>query len=129
VFLSALVAMDKAFQPAVNAASLSPVQVQAVKRALSSSSIASSFVDWQDFKRLEQLARNPGGTRISQAPQLNQLATGYEDFLRPQLSGSRLAPAVFAIGQRVPGFGKYGPRDVPKRPRATAAPSPTPKKQ
>ena len=53
----------------------------------------------------------------------------YEDVLQPQLSGSRLAPVVLGIGQRVPGVGKFGPRDLPRKtPKATPIPSPTPKK-
>ena len=69
------------------------------------------------------------GASIAQAPQLNQLATAYEDVLQPQLSGSRLAPVVLGIGQRVPGVGKFGPRDLPRKtPKATPVPSPTPQK-
>jgi uncharacterized membrane protein required for colicin V production len=129
VFLSALVAMDKAFNATATATSLTVAQVQVMQKQLAANQLVSGLVDSRDFKRLQDLAKRPGGASISQAPQLNQLATAYEDVLQPQLSGSRLAPVVLGIGQRVPGVGKFGPRDLPRRtPKATPVPSPTPKK-
>jgi uncharacterized membrane protein required for colicin V production len=126
--LSALVAMEKAFNATATATTLTVAQVQAMKKQLISNGLIAGLVDPADFKRLENLAKKPGGATIGQAPQLNQLATAYEDVLQPQLSGSRLAPVVLGIGQRVPGVGKFGPRDLPPRlPKATPAPSPPPK--
>lgn len=118
----ALIALDHAFTPTVNAATLSLAQVEGMRKQLASNSLVSNLVDWKDFKRLEEQAKKPGGARIGEAPQLNQLASIYEDFLQPQLAGSRLVPVVLGIGQRVPGIGKYGPRDLPPR----ASPQPTP---
>ncbi len=127
--LSALVAMDKAFNATATATSLTVAQVQAMQRQLKANGLVSGLVDSRDFRRLEDLAKRPGGASISQAPQLNQLATAYEDVLQPQLSGSRLAPVVLGIGQRVPGVGKFGPRDLPRKtPKATPVPSATPKR-
>jgi hypothetical protein len=129
VLISGLVVMDKAFRPTLNAATLTVAQVQTMKKQLSSNGLVSNLVDWQDFKRLEDLARQQGGARISEAPQLNQVATAYGDVLQPQLSGSRLAPVVLGVGQHVPGLGKFGPADLPKRtPRATPLPTASPKK-
>jgi uncharacterized membrane protein required for colicin V production len=126
--LSALVAMDKAFNATATATSLTVAQVRSMQKQLTSNGLIGGLVDTRDFGRLEDLAKKQGGATISQAPQLNQLATAYEDVLQPQLSGSRLAPVVLGIGQRVPGFGKFGPRDLPKRlPKVTPAPSPPPK--
>jgi uncharacterized membrane protein required for colicin V production len=127
--LSALVAMDKAFDATATATTLTVAQVQAMQKALSSNGLVSGLVDKGDLSRLEALAKRPGGTTISQAPQLNQLATAYEDLFQPQLSGSRLAPVVLGIGQRVPGVGKFGPRDLPRKaPKPTpATPSPKPR--
>lgn len=128
--VSALVAMDKAFAPTVSAPALNLAQVEAMKKQLASSSFASSLVNWGEFKRLEEQARKGGAARISETPQLNQFATIYEDFLQPQLRGSRLAPIVLGFGQRVPGIGHYGSRDLPRPSPTTPAPgtSPTPKK-
>jgi hypothetical protein len=121
--------MDKAFNATATATSLTVAQVQAMQKQLAANGLVSGLIDSRDFRRLEDLAKRPGGASISQAPQLNQLATAYEDVLQPQLSGSRLAPVVLSIGQRVPGVGKFGPRDLPRRaPKATPVPSPTPKK-
>jgi hypothetical protein len=100
-----------------------------MRKQLASNGLVSNLVDWQDFKRLQDLAKQPGGARIAEAPQLNQLANAYNDVLQPQLSGSRFAPMVLGIGQRVPGVGKYGPKDLPSRPsRATPIPSASPKR-
>jgi len=127
--LSALVAMDKAFNATATATSLTVTQIQAMQKQLGANGLVAGLVDSRDFRRLEDLAKRPGGASISQAPQLNQLATAYEDVLQPQLSGSRLAPVVLGIGQRVPGVGKFGPRDLPRKtPKATPIPSPTPKR-
>jgi hypothetical protein len=129
VMLSALVAMDKAFNATATATSLTLTQVQAMQKQLAANGLAAGLIDSRDFGRLEDLARKSGGASISQAPQLNQLATAYEDVLQPQLSGSRLAPVVLGIGQKVPGVGKFGPRDLPRKaPKATPLPSATPKK-
>ena len=129
VIISALLVMDKAFRPSINAAALTPAQVQVMRKQLASNGLVSNLVDWQDFKRLQDLAKQPGGARIAEAPQLNQLANAYNDVLQPQLSGSRFAPMVLGIGQRVPGVGKYGPKDLPSRPsRATPIPSAPPKR-
>jgi uncharacterized membrane protein required for colicin V production len=126
--LSALVAMDKAFNATATATSLTVAQVQAMQKQLAANGLVAGLVDSHDFRRLEDLARRQGGATISQAPQLNQLATAYEDVLQPQLSGSRLAPVVLGIGQRVPGVGKFGPRDLPRKtPKVTPISSPTPK--
>jgi hypothetical protein len=129
VLLSGLVVMDKAFRPSINAATLTVAQVQAMRKQLSSNGLVSNLVDWQDYKRLEDLARQQGGARISEAPQLNQVATAYGDVLQPQLSSSRLAPFVLGVGQHVPGVGRFGPKDLPKRaPKATPFPTASPKK-
>jgi hypothetical protein len=130
--LSALVAMEKAFGPSANAPALTLAQVQAMQRLLTENPIDSNLVDRGDFRRLQDQARKPTGARIAEAPQLNQLASVYEDFLQPQLAGSRLAPIVLGIGQRVPGVGRFGPSDLPRRIlRVTttpgAAPTPTPR--
>jgi uncharacterized membrane protein required for colicin V production len=126
--LSALVAMDKAFNATATATTLTVAQIQAMQKQLTSNGLVSSLIDKSDFSRLEGLAKRPGGTTIGQAPQLNQLATAYEDFLQPQLSGSRLAPVVLGIGQRVPGVGRFGPRDLPRKaPKATPVTSPKPR--
>jgi hypothetical protein len=129
LLLSGLVVMDKAFRPSINAATLTVAQVQAMKKQLSSNGLVSNLVDWQDYKRLEDLARQQGGARISEAPQLNQVATAYGDVVQPQLSSSRLAPFVLGVGQHVPGVGRFGPKDLPKRaPKATPLPTSSPKK-
>jgi uncharacterized membrane protein required for colicin V production len=124
--VSAMVAMDKAFNATATATTLTTAQVQAMQKQLASNGLVSTLVESSDLRRLQSLAGKPGGTTIAQAPQLNQLATAYEDILQPQLSGSRLAPLVMGIGQHVPGVGKFGPRDLPRK-TLKATPSPSPK--
>jgi uncharacterized membrane protein required for colicin V production len=125
VMLSALVVMDRAFNATATATSLTVAQLQAMQKQLNSNGLVGGLVDPADFAKLKNLAQKQGGASLSQAPQLNQMATAYEDVLQPQLAGSRLAPVVLGIGQRVPGVGKVGPRDLPKRlPKASPSPSP-----
>ena len=126
--VSALVAMDKAFAPTVTAPALTFPQVEAMKRQLTSSTLASGLVNWGELKRLEDQAKKGGAARIAETPQLNQFATVYEDFLQPQLRGSRLAPIVLGLGQRLPGVGRFGPRDLPRPPSPPPAPTPSPRK-
>lgn len=128
VMLSALVTMEKAFNATATATTLTVAQVHTMQKQLGANGLVGGLVDSGDFKRLEDLAKKPGGASISQAPQLNQLATAYEDVFQPQLSGSRLAPVVLGIGQKVPGVGKFGPRDLPRKtPKTTPLPSAPPK--
>lgn len=123
LLLSALVVLDKAFAPTLNNASLSAAQVAAIKRQLASSPLTAGLANNSDLARLQAAAARPGGAKISETPQLNQLQTVYEDFLQPQLRSSHLAPVVLGIGQHLPLIGRVGPKDLP---RATTSPSPSP---
>lgn len=118
--LSGLVVVDKAFQPTIDNAALNSAQVESIRKQLASNPLTSSLATSADMGRLEQQAKKPGGARISETSQLNQVQSVYLDFLQPQLRGSRLAPIVLRIGQHVPGFGRVGPEDL----RPAVSPSP-----
>src|SRR5205085_123718 len=45
---------------------------------------------------------------------LTGLITFYQDFVRPQLRGSRIAPYIMRIGQKIPLLGHDGPNDLPR---------------
>ncbi len=129
LLLSSLVVLDKAFAPTFNAATLTFAQVESIKRQLASNPLTASLVDSRDIARLEKQSKTPGGARISETPQLNQLQSLYQDFLQPQLSSSRLAPIVLSIGQKVPVLGHLGPRDLPSPSPKPKPPSPAPTKK
>lgn len=123
--ISALVALDKAFTPALALASLNQAQVTALRKQVDSNALTAALVDSKDLDRLQAQSRTPGGARIETVSQLNQLATFYVDFIQPQLRTSRLSPIIAGIGRRVPVVGKVGPGDLPK-PTPTPKPSPPP---
>ncbi len=130
LLLSALVAMDKAFGPTVNATSLTYAQVEALKSQLNSNPLTASLVDGKEIARLESDSKTKQGARLESVNQLHQLETLYIDFLQPQLSGSRIAPFILGVGSKVPGLGHYGPSDLPKpatAPRTNPTPTASPK--
>lgn len=131
LLLSALVALDKAFGPTINATSLNYAQVQSMKSQLNSNPLTASIVDGKEMNRLEADSKTKQGARLETVNQLHQLQTLYVDFLQPQLAGSRISPFILAIGSRVPGLGHYGATDLPKpatAPRTSPTPTPSPKK-
>jgi len=123
VLLSALVAFDKAFGPTVNAATLTLQQVQALQNNIEGNPLSAFFVDEKDLAKLKQEATQPGGARLETVSQLSQLQNFYEQFLQPQLAGSRAAPVIMSIGQKIPIIGHAGPKDLPK---TAVSPSPSP---
>jgi hypothetical protein len=128
VLLSALVTMDKAFTPVLQVTSLNAAQVRGLETALHSNALASAFVDSRELERLQSEAASPGGARIATVSQLDQLARSYEDFVRPQLEGSRLARVILGFGSHLPFLGHVGPADLPvaapRGPAPQAKPSP-----
>lgn len=125
LLLSALVTLDKAFAPTVSAASITTKQASALAAQIKSNAITSSLVDPKDLAKLQASSRQPGGARIETVPQLDQLQTFYEQFVQPQLAGSRTAPYIMGFGRRIPIIGHAGPKDLPVR-AATPKPSPKP---
>lgn len=128
LLLSALVTLDKAFGPTLAAATLTLTQVNSLRTSIESNPITASLVDSRDLAKLQTDAKKPGGARITTVPQLDQLQSIYEQFLQPQLAGSRSAPIILRIGQHVPGIGHVGPNDLPgKQPTPKPSTTPTPK--
>ena len=127
VALSALVALDKAFGPTLSAASLTAKQVQSLTSEIQGNPLTAMLVNQGDLKKLHDQAAKPGSTaHIETVPQLDQLETFYEQFLQPQLAGSRTAPIILRIGQKIPVLGHAGPNDLPRASAARVNPSPTP---
>lgn len=127
LLLSALVVLDNAFAPTLNATTLTFAQVEQIKATITSNPLTASLVDSRDLATLEKQAKtNKDGARLNQTPQLSQLQTAYEDFLQPQLASSRLTPIILRIGQKIPIIGHIGPNDLHAS-AARTAPSPAPK--
>jgi hypothetical protein len=127
LLLSALVTLDKAFAPTLAAATLTANQVTSLRTAINSNPITASLVDDRDLAKLLKDSKTPAGAHITTVPQLDQLQSIYEQFLQPQLAGSRTAPFIMRIGQHIPVIGHAGPKDLPAKPTPAPAASPTPK--
>jgi hypothetical protein len=136
LLLSALVQLDRAFNPAVRAGTLTVAQVNNLASTLLSNPLTASLVDTRDVDKLRREAKTPSGARLADVPQLNQLETVFLDFIQPQLHSSRTAPVILAIGSKVPIIGHTGPNDLkaleavpsPKpSPSVSGTPKPTPK--
>ena len=123
--LSAMVVFDRAFTPFVNNAKLTNAQATALANQIESNPLAAALVDPKDLQKLKDETKKGQTATLSTVTQLDNLSTFYEDFIRPQLEGSRLAPYVMRIGQRIPLLGHLGATDLPGH--ATPSPSPTPK--
>jgi Colicin V production protein len=113
--LSAMVVVDRAVAPAVNNAALTLAQARNLQKQLESNSLTAPLGDSRDFKTLLDRASKPGGGHLTDAAQLDQVETLYQDLFRPQLQSSRLAPWVMQVGGHVPGVGHFGPKDLPAR--------------
>ncbi len=113
--LSGLIVFDKAFTPFANNAKLTQAQVATLSKQIESNPIAAALVDPKDLQKLKDETKKGQKTTLSTVTQLDNLSTFYLDFVRPQLQGSRLAPYVMRIGQRIPFLGHFGASDLPKK--------------
>ena len=126
ILLSALITLDKAFGPTVNAATLTVKQVQALTDQINGNPLTAFLVNEKDLATLKAQAAKPGGARLETVSQLSQLQNFYEQFLQPQLAGSRTAPYIMRFGQKIPLIGHAGANDLPKT-AVTPTPSASPK--
>jgi hypothetical protein len=114
VLISGLIAMDKAFTPSTT--TVDAVQLQGMEQRLRTNPFTASAVNSTALEPFLAQASKPAGVRVADLPGIGALEGMYSGFLRPQLAGSHLAPAVMAIGRRLPGVGHtYTSRDLPRR--------------
>jgi hypothetical protein len=113
--ISAMVVMDKAVATTVNSTTVTVAQAHSLQKELETNSLTAPLADSREFRALLSQASRPGGGRLSNAGQLNQVLTLYTDIFRTQLQTSRLAPWVMRVGQHIPGVGHFGPKDLPRR--------------
>ena len=113
VLISGIIVMDVAFTP-LTSPTVNAGQLAALERELDSNPFTSSAVDSGDLRGFEGRARQ-GGVRVADLPGIGQLQGLYRDLLQPQVAGSRLAPAIMGVGRHIPGLGRYGPKDLPRR--------------
>ncbi|HVD02499.1 MAG TPA: CvpA family protein [Candidatus Dormibacteraeota bacterium] len=125
--LEAMIVFDRAFTPFVNQAKMTNAQVTALSKEIETNPLAAALVDPKDLQTLKDETKKGQTTTLSTVTQLDNLSTFYEDFVRPQLQHSRLAPYIMRFGQKVPLIGHLGSADLPPNPDATPTPSPAPK--
>jgi uncharacterized membrane protein required for colicin V production len=127
--LSAMVVFDHAFTPFVDQAKLTNAQAVSLSNTIESNPLAAALVDPKDLQKLKDETKKGQTTTLATVTQLDNLSTFYEDFVRPQLENSRLAPYIMRIGQKVPLIGHLGASDLPGQPQPSpspAKPSPSP---
>jgi hypothetical protein len=112
---SAMLVVGRAVAPSARTGTLTAAQARLVQQQLDSNRLTAPLGQSPEFRALLRQATKPGGARVTEAAQLNEVETTYQDLLSPQLASSRLAPAVMVIGDHVPGYGHFGPRDLPGR--------------
>lgn len=125
LLVSALVVADKSFTPIESAAKLQLAQVDQLRRELETNPITGALGDSHSMNDLRTEARSSGGATLSSAPQLKAAELFFDDFLEPQLRGSRLAVWVLRAGSHIPFVGRVTPADLPRGPGPTPAPSPS----
>jgi len=114
VLISGLIAMDKAFTPSTT--TVSAVQLQGMEQRLRTNPFTASAVNSVALEPFLAQAGKPAGVRVADLPGIGALEGMYSTFLRSQLAGSHLAPAVMTVGRRLPGLGHtYTSRDLPSR--------------
>jgi uncharacterized membrane protein required for colicin V production len=124
--LEAMIVFDRAFTPFVNQAKMTNAQATALSNTIESNPLAAALVDPKDLQKLKDETKKGQTTSLSTVTQLDNLSTFYEDFIRPQLQTSHLAPYIMKFGQKVPIIGHLGASDLPPNPNATPKPSPSP---
>jgi len=117
--VSALVVLDNAFKPVLASANLTLTQVNQLESEILSNPITAAMVSKSDLQALKDAA-DKGSANINNVGGIHQLEQIYQDFLQPQLHGSRAVPFILSFGKHLPFIGRVGPDDL------HAAPSPTP---
>jgi hypothetical protein len=110
--IAGVIVMDRAFAP-LKTPTVNAAQLQALERQLASNAFTSSIVDGQDLHSFDGRAARPGGVRVADLPGIGQLQGLHSGLFLPQVTGSRLAPAVMNVGRRIPGLGSFGSGDLP----------------
>ena len=113
--LSGLIIFDRAFSPFVNNAKLTQAQVTTLSNQIESNPLTAALVDPKDLAQLKKQTKSGQATTLSTVTQLYNLSNFYNDFVRPQLKTSRLAPYVMRVGQKFPFIGHMGPGDLPRK--------------
>jgi uncharacterized membrane protein required for colicin V production len=113
--LSGLIVFDRAFGPFSSNAKVTQAQVSSLTTNVESNPITAILVDPKDLQKLKDATKQGKVTTLSQVSQLDNLNTFYDDFVRPQLKGSRVAPYIMRIGQKIPILGHFGAADLPKK--------------
>jgi uncharacterized membrane protein required for colicin V production len=126
--ISALVTLDNAFVPTVNAASLTLAQVNDLENKILSNPITAAMVSKEDMAALKASAQQTNAAHVDSVSGIKQLKELYVNFLEPQLHGSHTVPFILGFGQHLPFIGHVGPGDLKAQPTPSpcASPSPSP---
>jgi uncharacterized membrane protein required for colicin V production len=124
--ISALVALDNAFEPTLNRATLTLQQVNDLEQWLVSNPVTAAMVSKEDMQTLKDAANKSSGASIDSVAGIHQLRQIYVDFLQSQLHGSRIVPYILGFGSRIPVIGHVGPSDLKPIPTPSPSTSPTP---
>jgi uncharacterized membrane protein required for colicin V production len=124
--ISALVALDNAFEPTIRSANLTLAQVNKLESWIESNPITSAMVSKQDLKTLKDSAGGASGAKLDNVGGIHQLQQIYTTFLQPQLHSSRSVPIILGFGSHLPFIGHVGPSDLHPAPSPLPSPSPSP---
>jgi uncharacterized membrane protein required for colicin V production len=124
--ISALVVLDNAFVPTLNAVSLTAAQVTQLESWIESNPITAAMVSKDDLKALKDAAASASGAHLDSVQGIHQLQQIYTGFLEPQLHGSKTVPIILSIGSHLPFIGHVGPSDLHAAPTPAPSPSPSP---
>ena len=124
--ISALVALDNAFEPTIRNATLTLAQVNKLESWIGSNPITSAMVSKQDLKTLKDAAGGASGAKLDNVGGIHQLQQIYTTFLQPQLHSSRSVPIILGFGSHLPFIGHVGPTDLHPAPTPLPSPSPSP---
>ena len=110
-----MIVFDKAFSPFAANAKLTNAQVTSMSKQIESNPLSAALVDPKDLQKLKDQTKKGQTASLSAVTQLDNLSTFYQDFMKPQLKGSRIAPFIMRVGQKIPLLGHYGASDLPKK--------------
>jgi len=113
--LSGMIVFDKSFTPFASNAKLTQAQVTTIVSQIQSNPLAAALVDPKDLQKLKSETTKGQTATLASVQQMDNLSTFFQDFIRPQLKNSRIAPYIMRIGQKIPVLGRFGASDLPKK--------------
>ena len=111
--LAAIISLGRIYGPLVHAAYLDSGEIATLQRQLDALPLLRGSLSNKNLALIHQQVGS-GSVQVGLDPQLKQFVEFYGSTIKPQLCGSRLAPVVLEVGNRIPLLSFVGTPTVPR---------------